>query len=106
MYDVELTPAWFAYSMPTLNMKNVRINGGDWANSEVINGQWENVQIYPNVYVSDETTLWGDIKVRNVTFPEGSPWKEGRGVTLVESKTPFVWPEIKIPTPEELGLVK
>ena len=105
MYDVEVEPAWFTRSMPIINMKNVQIRRGDWKHLILGGGQWENVQISPNVHVDNKKTTLGDVRVRNVTFPEGPPWKGGE-LTLVESDTPFDWPEIIIPTPEELGLVK
>jgi uncharacterized protein YjbI with pentapeptide repeats len=103
LYDVELNRSRFAGAITTLNMKNVRIRGGAWATLRLGGGQWENVEIYPTVILSD--TTFGDLRVRNVAFPDGNPWK-GNGENLKISKTPFVWPEIKIPTPEELGLKK
>jgi hypothetical protein len=69
-------------------------------------GQWENVRIYPEIKVGD--TSLGEVRMHNVTFPEGNPWRgtEEIRITPVYSATPFDWPEVHVPTPEELGLIR
>jgi uncharacterized protein YjbI with pentapeptide repeats len=89
----------------SLNLRNVTIRGGEWIKSKVLGGQWENVKIYPPVDITDAVIK--NIRGYNVTFPEGPPWTgNSRGqAEMIVSKTPFTWPEIHVPTPEELGLI-
>jgi hypothetical protein len=48
----------------------------------------------------------GEIETYNLTYPDGNPWVGDVKVKLTERDTPFDWPEIHVPTPEELGLVR
>ncbi|MDR1242648.1 MAG: pentapeptide repeat-containing protein [Deltaproteobacteria bacterium] len=87
-----------------LNLRNVRIVGGFWHLLLIDGGQWENVAIEPSVRV-DETTL-KNIQAYNLEFPEGDPWKkEGKfSPDITRSEQPFDWPEVRVPTPADMGL--
>jgi hypothetical protein len=106
--NLGLKNAWFTSDEnPTisLNLKDVTINGANFLDLELKNGQWENVKIYPSVKV--QNTKIENLKVYNVTFPHGKPWVDASSETsidLIESSKPFEWPEVHVPTPEELGL--
>ena len=89
----------------SLNLHNVTIRKGDWEEGTLRGGQWENVTIYPPVQVPDATIQ--NVKTRYLTFPQGSPWVDRNSATSIDiqdSPIPFEWPEIKVPTPEELGI--
>jgi hypothetical protein len=87
-----------------LHLRNVDIHGGTWEQVLLEGGQWENVRIYPEIQVRN-TTL-GELRMHKVSFPEGSPWRGKEEIRLspVYSASPFDWPEVHVPTPEELGL--
>jgi uncharacterized protein YjbI with pentapeptide repeats len=89
-----------------MNLKDVIIRGGNWEYMRLSGGQWENVQIYPTVDITDATIE--NVEGYNVTFPEGNPWtgQIAGGTPIRISDTPFTWTEIKVPTPEELGLIR
>jgi len=89
----------------SMNLKDVTIRGGDWKKARVLNSQWENVQLYPPVDVTNANV--GTIRVHNVIYPEGNPWVgSGSYAKIVPSDTPFTWPEIHVPTKEELGMTE
>jgi hypothetical protein len=90
----------------SFNIKNVIIReGGNWKDLILHRGQWENVQIYPPVNV--ENAKIEGVRAYNLTFPKGNPWTgQIASGKITESDAPFTWPEIHVPTPEELGLVK
>ena len=88
-----------------LNFHNVTIRKGDWRKVTLKSGQWENVTIYPPVQVPDATIQ--NVKTRYLTFPQGSPWVDRNSATSIDiqdSPIPFEWPEVHVPTPEELGI--
>jgi uncharacterized protein YjbI with pentapeptide repeats len=105
--DSELKKPYFIQNgdILSLNLRNVTIRGGEWIESKVLGGQWENVKIYPSVDITGAVIK--NVRGYNVTFPEGPPWTgNSRGqAEMIVSKTPFTWPEIHVPTPEELGLI-
>ena len=89
----------------SLNLHNVTIRKGDWEEGTLRGGQWENVTIYPPVQVPDATIQ--NVKTRYLTFPQGSPWVDRNSATSIDiqdSPIPFEWPEVHVPTPEELGI--
>lgn len=98
--------AQFGKSKPpfSLNLRNVRITGGYWAALTLDGGNWENVSIEPPVYV-DRIKL-KKIQAYNLEFPKGEPWKkEGEfSLDITRVSKPFTWPEIKVPTPADMGL--
>lgn len=88
-----------------LNFRDVSIQGGGaWHNLDMQGGQWENVSIEPAIAVSNTTIQ--NIKAYNLRFPKGDPWDRQGDFTFeyTESPSPFEWPEVHVPTPEELGL--
>jgi hypothetical protein len=91
----------------SLNLQNVIVRGGEWE-GKILGGKWENVRIEPSV-VTNETYI-RNIQAHRLEYPKGYPWqkrKKERAFVLEvkESNTPFDWPEIHVPTYEELGLV-
>ncbi|MDR2444242.1 MAG: hypothetical protein LBE31_12090 [Deltaproteobacteria bacterium] len=95
----------FDYQVKTLNLKNVILRGPDFERLQLQSGMWENVEIYPPARVPD--TVFENLRVFNVTFPEGKPWVEATAnsqVRLIESSSPFDWPEITVPSPKDLNL--
>jgi uncharacterized protein YjbI with pentapeptide repeats len=95
----------FDYQVQSLNLKNVILRGPDFDGLHLKSGMWENVEIYPPARIPD--TVFENLRVYNVTFPEGKPWVEATAkskVTLIESPSPFDWPEITVPSPKDLGL--
>jgi hypothetical protein len=89
----------------SLNLFNVKIYGGDFKKLILYGGQWENVEIYPPVRVPNAKIE--NLNVYNVSFPKGRPWVESTpntDIKITESSTPFQWPDIHVPTPDELGL--
>lgn len=109
LYDIILEKPTIVHfegetGLQALNLRNVTIKGGKFWQGRIKSGQWENVKIYPEVNV--ENANIENIVGYNVTFPEGSPWRgKAKNASMTVSKTPFEWPEIKVPTPEELGLI-
>ncbi|SHN71490.1 hypothetical protein [Desulfovibrio litoralis] len=85
------------------SFKNVTIRGGDWKNLELLGGKWENVNIYPEINMDNASI--DNVKAYNVNYPEGAPFRgTPTGKTTINvSKTPLDWPEIHVPTFEELG---
>jgi hypothetical protein len=90
-------------ALNTLNLLNIALHNADFAATNIMYGQWENVKIYPPAKISELNAE--NIHVYNVSFPEGNPWRgtPTRFAFNVQSK-PFDWPEIKIPTLEDLGV--
>jgi uncharacterized protein YjbI with pentapeptide repeats len=89
----------------SLNLFNVKIYGANFEDLILYGGQWENVEIYPPINVPNAKIE--NLNVYNVSFPKGRPWVESTPYTdikITESPIPFVWPNIHVPTPEELGL--
>ena len=87
-----------------LNLQNTTITGGSWK-GKILGGKWEDVRITPTVLVNRADIQ--NVLTHRLEFPKGPPWQQkGDFVFNVkESNTPFEWPDIKVPTPEELGLV-
>ncbi len=93
-----------------LNLRNVRISGGDWGYLEINGGNWENVTIEPTIRV-DKTWL-KNIKAFNLEYPQGEPWKHeskyGKpgefSLDITPVAKPFAWPEAHVPTPKDIGL--
>lgn len=98
-----------------LYLKNVVVKGGSWKAQDpainldrtlIVKGAWEDVEIYPKVYVKD-----ADIRaltVHNLRFPDGSPWMDAGEATfaaMTESGVPLNIPRPSIPTLDELGIV-
>jgi hypothetical protein len=98
-----ITPTFDAVS--SLNLRNVVIREGGWEDLVLKGGQWENVQIYPPVDITNATIE--NVIGYNVTFPEGNPWtgQPASNISMTMVNTPFQWEEVKVPTPEELGLI-
>ncbi|MDR2387182.1 MAG: pentapeptide repeat-containing protein [Deltaproteobacteria bacterium] len=95
----------FDYQVKTLNLKNVILRGPNFEELRLESGTWEKVEIYPPARVPD--TVFVNLRVHQVTFPKGKPWVEATSkssVNLIESPTPFDWPEISVPTPKDLDL--
>ena len=88
-----------------INLHNVTIQGGEWEGLRLLGGQWENVKMEPPILV-DQTYI-KNLRYRQLNFPKGAPWnKKGEFVLEAkESPDPFVWEEVKIPTPEDFGMV-
>jgi len=90
-----------------VDLQNVTISGNsNWKNLLLQSGgQWENVKIYPSVNVTNAKL--GEIHTYNLTYPKGNPWVgSGSYAKMVPSDKPFDWPEIHVPTEEELGLTR
>lgn len=90
-------------SLANLDLQNVSIGQGRWRNSNVRHGKWENVQIGGPVDLSQAKI--GPIIGHNVTFPQGSPWVNGR-LNIIDSLTPLEFDKPPVPTLEELGLAQ
>jgi hypothetical protein len=88
-----------------IDLKDVVIRGGKWWDLRMKGGgRWENVKIYPQITL--ENAVLGDIEAYNLTFPEGNPWVGNAKSNLKKVDKPFDWPQIHVPTPQELGLVR
>ena len=87
-----------------LNLQNVIIRGGEW-DGKILGGKWENVRIEPSVSIGKPEIR--NIQAYRLEFPKASPWSKYDvfEFDVTESPTPFEWPEIKAPTPEDIGLV-
>jgi hypothetical protein len=119
IYEADLLgPIWSRWAddkdpPPTINLRNVRFFGGKMRNIHINGGQWENVDIYPKVVISGSKNVLENIETYNLRFPEGDPWVEDPKhpqaladfkPMFIERDQPFQWPEIHVPTAEELGL--
>jgi hypothetical protein len=109
IFDMRLEQLEFSSTLSidplvAVNLRNVTIHGGDWQDFAMKGGQCENVKIYPEVQVGN--TNLGNVEMHNVTFPDGNPWRGKEAITInaTTSAKPFAWPEVRVPTPEELGL--
>ncbi len=92
-------------SIDKLDLQNVTIYEGDFEDALVKGGQWENVTIYGPVKMPKGKLE--NIKVRAFQLPNGPPIAGATSETIVdikESSAPFEWPEIHVPTLDELGL--
>lgn len=106
LYNISLQSPTFEnrdrrHPVPALNMRNVEIHGGKWQGFTMGGGQWENVRIYPTVELG--MTNLGMVRTRKLEFPKGNPWDGEAEGGMKESATPFEWPEVHVPTKEELG---
>lgn len=88
----------------SLNLRNVRILGGNWSSLELESGNWENVTIEPPLRV--KRVKLNKIQAYNLEFPKGDPWKKEGEFSLDITRVfkPFDWPEVRVPTPEDMGL--
>jgi uncharacterized protein YjbI with pentapeptide repeats len=88
-----------------INLRNVRILGGRWHNLNLKGGHWENVELYPDIEITGAPPQFGDdVKFCNVTTPQGSPFNTPVQFTVTESRQPFAWPEVHVPTLQEMGI--
>jgi hypothetical protein len=87
------------------NLRNVRILGGRWHDFNLKGGHWENVELYPPIEITGAPPQFGDdVIFYKVTAPQGGPFKEGMSFIVSTTKQPFDWPEIHVPTLEEMGI--
>jgi hypothetical protein len=90
----------------SLDLSNVVIRGSDFGPLNLQSSRWQNVTIYPPVNMEEVNIK--NLQVYNVSFPEGSPWTEispDNHINITQSPTPFNFPEIKVPSPESLGII-
>jgi hypothetical protein len=91
------------------DLENVTFQGGVMANSGDYRGYsnitlWENVDLHPHIEITGSAPQFGDLKVYNLTTPQGSPFNSAVQLTVTESRQPFAWPEVHVPTLEEMGI--
>jgi uncharacterized protein YjbI with pentapeptide repeats len=114
IYDMELVNSIFNGAigdskLESVNLRNVKIRGGKWANLKIPIGIWENVEIYPVIKIESPVEI-SDLKVYNLTFPHGNPFVSGVNLSVnlnlqrQRYDQPFDWPEVHVPTAQELGL--
>jgi uncharacterized protein YjbI with pentapeptide repeats len=114
LYDMELpTPLLFhadKEQLDSLNLRNVTIRGGEFWSLKLRGGSWQDVAIYPPIMISGSPPAISGLHVYNVTFPQGNPFvaKDGSPIQVnipaQKADHPFEWPEIHVPTAQELGL--
>jgi uncharacterized protein YjbI with pentapeptide repeats len=119
IYDMELTNFYLVVTrndkIESVNLRNVKIVGGIWADLRLESGMWENVEIYPSIeiehYKFKSDPEIKSLKVHNVTLPQGNPFIDKNGAPGnvnaqgQKSDRPFEWPEVHVPTAQELGLI-
>jgi uncharacterized protein YjbI with pentapeptide repeats len=105
IYDIDLQGPTFMGDIEYLNLRNVRILGGEWYNLNLKGGHWENVEIHAPIEIAGAPPQFGDdLKFYSVTTPQGSPFNTPVQFTVTESRQPFAWPEVHVPTLEEMGI--
>ncbi|MCL1916301.1 MAG: pentapeptide repeat-containing protein [Desulfovibrionaceae bacterium] len=82
-----------------LNLRRTRLEGADLAKLRLLAGQWEDVELLPEVRLSQDTRL-GALKVRKIRFPQGSPWRGMENFTLPPETPSLLWNEAD---PPDLG---
>jgi uncharacterized protein YjbI with pentapeptide repeats len=103
--NAELHKLHFMDDIDYINLRNVRILGGKWYNLNLKGGQWENVEIHAPIEIVGSAPQFGDdLKFYNVTYPQGSPFNSAVQLNITESRQPFAWPEVHVPTLEEMGI--
>jgi hypothetical protein len=117
IYDTDLDRPIFLEEIDFINLRNVKIIGGDFFNLILKEGQWENVVLLPPIEITGNKFEIGHLNVYNVTAPQGYPFqgnpdiKRAYGgqpfdnVKVTYSDRPFDnWPEVKVPTLQEMGI--
>jgi uncharacterized protein YjbI with pentapeptide repeats len=105
IYDIDLQNSTFFSDIDYLNLRNVKILGGEWKNLNVKGGHWENVEIHAPIEIRGTAPQFGDeVIFYNVTFPQGSPFDTEVNFSAKVSKQPFDWPKVHVPTLAEMGL--
>jgi hypothetical protein len=86
-----------------LNLSNVKIECGDWEHGQLRQGKWEHVQLGAPINLDGATI--GTITGHDVTFPDGSPWVNGK-LDIIDSPQPLKFDKPPVPTLEEWGLAQ
>lgn len=98
-------PLRYVKHINRIDLQNVNIVGGGWwEDLHLLGGRWENVKIYPSIDITNAKLE--NVEGYNVTYPNGTPWtgKPAADTSIRIRNKPFDWPEIKVPTPKDLGL--
>ncbi|MDR1397599.1 MAG: pentapeptide repeat-containing protein [Desulfarculales bacterium] len=108
IYNLDLQEPRLQGDIKYLNLRNVRILGGEWFDLNLRGGQWENVEIHKPIEIKGAAPQFGkDLKFYNLTFhppaPTG-PFNVPIRFSAKESKQPFEWPEVHVPTLKEMGI--
>jgi uncharacterized protein YjbI with pentapeptide repeats len=113
IYNADVYQFKIGYGLAYLNLRNVRILGGDWGGLELTGGQWENVEIH-GLIKTNYNPQFGDLKCYNLSFQPPPPLRHFNytGVKFSEVELgklsnrsrPFAWPAVPVPTLQEMGI--
>jgi hypothetical protein len=105
IYDTDLDKPMFKNEVDFINLRNVKIMGGDFFNLILQEGQWENVVLLPTIEITGTKFEIGRLNFYNVTAPQGYPFQKEIKSKITYSEQPFDnWPEVKVPTLQEMGI--
>lgn len=112
LYDMELKDLSLTDTINSLNLHNVKITSGCWDTLKINNGNWENVEFSPDlkILIKNGTPQINGIKAYNLILPDtikfygdGEEFKP-ENINIQRVDKPFEWPNVHVPSAQELGL--
>jgi uncharacterized protein YjbI with pentapeptide repeats len=117
IYDTDLDKPIFMEEIDFINLRNVKIMGGEFFYLILKEGQWENVVLLPTIEIKGNKFEIGHLNVYNVTAPQGYPFQGNPDIKRTYGEQPFDnvkvtysdrpfdnWPEVKVPTLQDMGI--
>jgi hypothetical protein len=108
IYNADLHKPCLMNDIDYINLRNVKILGGRWHDLNLKSGHWENVEIHAPIEITGSAPQFGDdLKFYKVSFhppPPTGPFNAPVSIRATEIKQPFDWPEVHVPTLQEMGI--